>query len=144
MGLQEIWRRLSEWSMFRYLVTGGVLFLIDLAVFLGLKEIETPTPVAQAISRTCGALIGFAGHKLYSFRNRDWKGGRLAAQGTGYTVLTVVNIFFSPAVVTGFEWLLPGRLVLVKVLAEVVMVSETYLVLRWLFRARRGSGEIDG
>ncbi|MFO8071542.1 MAG: GtrA family protein [Polyangia bacterium] len=143
MGPGRIWRRLSDWSAFRYLVTGGVLFVIDLSIFLGLKRLETPTPIAQAISRTTGALIGFAGHKLYSFRNREWKGSRLAAQGTGYTVLTVANIFISPAVVMGFEWLLPGRLVLVKVLAEVVMVTETYLVLSWLFRARRGAGEID-
>lgn len=135
--LRAAWGR----STVRYLFIGGVLFLLDLAAFLALKHLGIGTVPAQVVSRTVGAAAGFAGHKLVSFRNREQGGRALAAQGTSYAVLTVVNILISPLVVVGFEHLLGwAGLPVVKVAAEVVMVTETYLVLRWVFRGRRAPG----
>jgi putative flippase GtrA len=103
---------------------------------LSLKRIGAPTPIAQVISRSVGATVGFAGHKVFSFRNRDQSAKTFAAQGTGYLTITLINIAISPAVVTAVEHFLPGNLPLVKVLAEIVMVTETYFVLRWIFKKK--------
>ena len=130
------WRKLIDGSAIRYLMVGGTLFLVDLATFLCLKKIGTTTLIAQAISRTVGATLGFLGHKVISFRSRDYKTQLVAAQGAGYTISTVLNILISPILVAGLEYAVPGRLILVKVLAEIVMVIETYFVLRWIFRKR--------
>lgn len=128
-------RRLAGGSLPRYLLVGGGLFLVDLAVFLLLKRaFGLPTPIAQGVSRTVGSVTGFAAHKFFTFRNRDTTVTGVATQGSGYVALTVFNILFSPLVVSGVEHLLPGNLVRIKFLAEIILVTETFLVLRFIFR----------
>ncbi len=133
-------------SPVRYLMTGGALFAIDLAVFLTLKHLDASTPLAQVVSRTVGAAVGFVGHKAFSFRNRDRETRAIAVQGGGYLACTILNIIISPFIVTGVELLLPYNLTFVKIVAEVVMVTETYFVLRWVFkiRARQGPDRGEG
>lgn len=124
-------------TVVRYFISGGALFMVDLAVFLTLRLLlEVPSPLAQFCSRTTGATLGFALHKLFTFRNRDRDRTAIVMQGTGYAANTIFTILFSPAVVVFFEYLLPGRLVLVKLLTEAVMICETYLALRFIFKSR--------
>ncbi len=131
--VNNAWRALWSSSPIRYLATGSFLFLIDLAVFMTLKSLGVSTVAAQAVSRTIGATIGFAGHKLFSFKNKEKNAAALTIQGTSYAICTIANIVISPVVVLAFEHLVPTNLILVKVFAEMVMIVETYIVLRWIF-----------
>ncbi len=118
----------------RYLAVGLGLFAVDCAVFFSLKFAGLPIAVAQLVSRSVGAGVGFFGHKYFSFRNTDNESVDLAAQGSGYLGVTVLNILLSPVVVVGLDKLLPVPLLVVKVIAEAFMVIETFLLLNLVFR----------
>jgi putative flippase GtrA len=135
-AVQRLWARVSRHQVVRYLLFGCTLFVLDLAVFLGLTFLSVPIPAAQVISRTTGAAAGFVGHKVFTFRDRDGSTPTIAVQSAGYVACTLINIVLSPIVVTAFAYQLPYNLLIVKILAEIVMVSETYLVLKWVFKKR--------
>ncbi|MBN1382513.1 MAG: GtrA family protein [Deltaproteobacteria bacterium] len=125
-------------SAFRYLFVGGLLFLLDLSVFLTLAEIFSfDIRLAQAISRTAGAVAGFGGHKYISFRTRSVGSFILGIeQGMSYTLLTIINIFISPFIVQLAVHTVGGSLTIGKVVAEMFIVMETYFLLRFVFRKR--------
>ena len=56
--------------IFRYLLTGGVAWLVDVAGFtLCLTSVDMLW--AQVLARASGAAIGFVGHTFVVFRERD-------------------------------------------------------------------------
>lgn len=131
--IRSAWKLIWKLSVFRYLLTGGCLFLIDLTIFLSLKRLGITTPVAQIISRSIGAAVGFVAHKFFSFGSKERTTSILVTQGRGYLICTIINLFISPVLITGFEMLIHSSLVLGKVVIELFMVLETYLILRLIF-----------
>ena len=131
--------RLLEWSFFRYLLTGVGLFFIDLTVFMiCMLILGLDVRLGQIISRTVGATVGFFGHKYFSFRsNRDHSLSLLAFQGSAYTLITVLNILLSPIIVYMAVKATHGELISAKVITEIILVSETYILLRILFVTNR-------
>ena len=135
---------ITLWGRFqgmRYLVIGGMLFLVDLSVFLLLKRLGLPTSLAQLSSRSVGALLGFVAHKRITFRNVDNRSSVLALQGGGYLLATLLTILISPFVVSGIEILIPRQLVVVKIVSEILMVIASYLAMRIVFRSPRAGLE---
>lgn len=132
-----IW--LLEWSFFRYLFTGVGLFLIDLAVFMTCTLIfGLEIWLGQIISRTVGAIVGFFGHKYFSFRSRrEHSHSLLALQGGAYTLITIFNILLSPIVVYMVVEATHGKLISAKIISEIILVCETYILLRILFVTSR-------
>jgi putative flippase GtrA len=128
---------LREASICRYLVVGAALFVIDLMVFMvQVRGIGIDLRIAQLISRTVGATVGFWGHKLITFRDLrtdSVRAGRTARQGLLYVVVIVLNILISPFVLQGVVDLLTKVLPLAKIITEAIIVSETYLLLRLIF-----------
>ena len=136
---QALLRVLADLTFARYLATGFTLFIIDMASFLMcVHTLELSIEVAQVFGRALGAGIGFLAHRFISFRS-DVKPSvfSLTAQGSGYVVLVLLNIAISPFVVRTAVALIGGNLVLGKVIAEVFLVCETYLLLRSLFYSTR-------
>ncbi len=121
----------------RYLAVGVALFVLDFAVFVLLHVgLHVEVGVSQAISRTLGAAAGFVAHRKFTFPARE-RAHSLTGQGAGYVVLTIVNLLLAPLLIELLDWLLNGAGVIAKILTDVVMVLETYLVLKFLFRQRR-------
>lgn len=119
----------------RYLLAGGALFLLDLAVFLALTRLGSfSIPVAQWISRATGATAGFVVHKYFSFSDRRACASRLVAQGWLYGLLTIAGIAISPLVLGTAAELTGCRLVPAKVIAEVVLIAINFFVIRKIFR----------
>ena len=131
-------RRLLEMHAFRYVLTGAVLFLVDLAIFIlcaGILGLDVR--IAQVVSRTTGATAGFFGHKFYSFKSNRTGGVPVwAAEGGAYTLITLFNIAISPFVVYTAIALAGGSLVTGKLIAEMVLVTGTYLLLKAVFATR--------
>jgi putative flippase GtrA len=94
--------------------------------------------IGQIISRTVGATVGFFGHKYFSFRSKgEHSLSLLALQGSGYTLITILNILLSPIIVYVAIKVTHGDLIFAKIIAEIILVSQTYVLLRFLFLASR-------
>lgn len=134
--------RLFQASPLRYLIVGGLLFAVDLAVFLFLHKLLGLGPaLAQLAARGSGAAVGFFAHRHYTFRqalpvSRFGPG----VQGGGYLSLALVTFLLSPIVLVLTLEALGGRAVPAKLITEAVLVTLTYLALRFLFAKDSGSG----
>jgi putative flippase GtrA len=137
--------QLLDLSFFRYLLTGAGLFLIDLAVFMMcVIVLGVDVRLGQIISRTIGAIVGFFGHKYFSFRsNREHSLSLLAFQGSTYTLITIFNILLSPIVLYMAVETTHGELISAKVITEIILVIETYVLLRILFVTARKNNDAN-
>lgn len=152
-SIAEMLKKIFKVKIVRYILTGGVLFLIDYAIFYTLsKKAGLDVRVSQFISRFTGAAIGFIAQKVFVFENRDKRAVAVSVQGGLYLGLTIFNIFLSGFLVNWLEGLLlpvlqnasapswfnfivrDWRIFTVKVINEVIMVTETYIVLNLIFR----------
>ncbi|MDS4022451.1 MAG: GtrA family protein [Candidatus Competibacter sp.] len=134
----KVFDRIGTFS--RYLVTGGLLFLIDLAVFLALVRLGGFEPaLAQPIGRATGAIAGFFGHRYITFfQNRDNPRHDIVVQGSGYLAVSVAMLLITPFVLLFFLYISGGDLVAAKVLTEIFAVIAVYLSLRFVFAAKEG------
>jgi len=130
-------RRLLRLTIFRYLLVGGTLFLIDLTIVYALAAAGMHPGWAQLIGRGTGALLGFLGHRLITFRDTEslW-GFSLGAQGFGYLLVAITTLVVSPFVLLACLKLTLGQLVLAKIITEVILVSGMYIMLRIVFLKR--------
>ena len=127
----------------RFVLVGGVLFAIDLVVFMALVSgIDLAVGWAQVVSVTVRTAVGFVLHKWFTFRgDTDDSVSTTAKQGVAYLVQGAVNVPISAAVVIGCVWLLGGWALGGKVLSEFVMVAEVYLLYRFFVYGSRWFGK---
>lgn len=135
-------RRCTQYTAVRYLIVGGGLFGLDLLVFLTLTAAFGVGPaLAQMAARGVGAGVGFIGHRYYSFNQLGVKpGGSAVMQGGCYLFVFLATFLLSPLVVVGMLDLLGGRVVLAKIMSEVVLVLISYTAMRFVFSNSRGQG----
>lgn len=123
----------------KYLLSGGLLFLLDLATVMALVELfSMSAPAAQPFGRTVGAVSGYFLHKWFTFGI----GGRARApmsrsETVGYLMIFGFTLIVSPGILYLALELASGHLVAAKVLTEVVLVITNFLAMRALFFARR-------
>ncbi len=114
---------------FRYLVTGGVGWLVDLAVFtffLPLAGIVS----AQLAARIAGAIVAFLGHKLFVFRALDRSPTALATQTLGYAALWALAYILSAAALVILIGHLNWNIIAAKIVVEVGIVFMNYTVMK--------------
>lgn len=131
--------RLWDRQQVRYLVVGTLLFLLGALITLVLAgPLGMDVRLAEGTSRIVGAIVGFVGHKLVTFR-RPGTSSRMttAAQGVSYAVVTVVNTLVAPWVLYGLHVGLELWLPAAKLISDAVMVVESYVLLSLVF-ARKG------
>lgn len=115
----------------RYLMTGGVAWLADLAVFtttftaLGIVA-------AQFLARTTGAVVAFLGHKLFVFEEKDVQPATIARQGLRYAALWVWSYAVSTLALIGLIERAGLNAVAAKVIVEAGIVVMNYLVMKTL------------
>lgn len=126
-------------SSVRYLLAGGFLFVLDFVVYIALaRGLGLDPGIAQFVSRSTGAITGFFLHRNFSFSTRGAaRSISVASQGVGYTLATIGNLLVSPFLVHWSVEALGGRIALGKLAVDIFLVLETYLVMRFLFRAER-------
>ena len=120
----------------RFGITGGGLFLLDLAIFLGLVDI-IGVAWAQFTSVMVRSVVGFFAHKWFTFRGDTADTvAATAGQTVAYILQGVLNVPLSTAVVVGCVWLLGGWELGGKLLGEVVMLVEVFLLYRFVVYGR--------
>ncbi|HOJ63125.1 MAG TPA: GtrA family protein [Spirochaetota bacterium] len=119
----------------RYLINGAFLFVIDFIIFYFFnKIIGFKVYFCQAISRTCSAFIGFWTHKYFVFKNKENDLLKFSLQGILFIGLIFFNIFFSSFVVYFLYYIIKVKnILLLKILTETIVVTESYLSLNLIF-----------
>lgn len=135
-------KRVLSSEGFRFLVSGGSLFLLDFTVFVVCRKVLGIEVVwAELIARSVGAATGFLLHKFFTFaRPKGASAMSAQVQGVGYFATTAFNLLFSPFFISWLVlWMHPYELS-AKMLGSGLLACETFLVFRYIFR---GSKELN-
>jgi len=124
----------------RYLLVGVSLAALDVSIYLALVAGGMPQPIAQIISRVTGAIAGFLAHRLFTFPSDERAMGD-ATQGAGYSALIVWGVLLGPAMVVSCTWLLGGWIFGGKILSDILLAAQNFLILRWVFRAPKSDDD---
>lgn len=120
--------RASRQSPIRYLLAGGLLFLIDFAVTRTLYvELRQPLELAQWAGRLAGAGAGYWVHRLFTFQVAGQLIGRAKLR---YWLVAAGLWVVSPLLLKVAINAIPDNLFLAKIAIECVLVSASYLLLR--------------
>jgi putative flippase GtrA len=120
----------------RYLLIGGIAWVIDVAVFVACVA-DLGIVKAQLIARIIGALVSFAGHKLFVFAEMDTKPSTVARQAAAYGALWILSYLLSTLGLVGLIDYAGINSLPSKVIVEAGVVGINYLVMqRLIFRSR--------
>ena len=138
MGVNGMVRQAMNVRVLRYLIVGGLLFLIDLGVVYTLViGMDMGPGIAQLFGRTTGAVTGFFLHRNFTFRSPtdEYRIGAVG-QGSGYILLGIATIMISPFILLVMLDIFSQQLVVAKVFTEVVIVAGNFIAMRLVFRHR--------
>ncbi len=128
-------------TFLRFVLTGGLLFLVDFSVVLALVlQLNLHPALAQFIGRSCGSVLGYFLHQWFTFPISEVNTERPLSAGwrrTGYIALTVVAITISPAVLMAFLTIFNGWLALAKVFTDGAMIVLTFFAMKTLFQSSK-------
>jgi putative flippase GtrA len=127
-------RHLLSSKFFRYLISGSILFVIDVTVFLICrKAFEIEVFWSELFARTAGASVGFVLHKFFTFTNTssamDGK-----KQGAGYLATVGCNLAFAPFLVSWLVGVVHPYELMGKIMGSVLLAFETFIIYRYIFR----------
>ena len=131
-------RRILENEVSRFVLSGGSLFVLDLATFLLCRKVlGIDVAWAEFLARFTGASTGFVVHKFFTFANAKGSSAMSTkTQGVGYTATTVFNLMLSPFLVSFLVWMLDPYELMGKALGSALLACETFLVFRFVFREK--------
>jgi len=129
-------RRLLSSQLFRFLLSGGTLFVIDLAAFIICRKVfGIDVFWSEFIARVTGAATGFVLHKFFTFANPKGESAVGARkQGAGYVATVSFNLVFGPFLVSWLVVLLHPYELMAKILGSVLLAFETFIIYRFIFR----------
>ena len=97
--MRSIYSRLLNKTGFRYLLVGGLAYVVEMAALYGLKIGGLSDVLAVAISFWLGLLFSFFAQKLITFKNTDRTSKGVSKQLGGYMGLVIFNYLFTLAFV---------------------------------------------
>jgi putative flippase GtrA len=117
--------------VFRYLIIGGVAWLVDITVFtLSLNAVGTIS--AQLYARTLGATVAFIGHKFLVFRESDIRPTTIVNQAFRYIALWLLSFTISTLALVGLIDCIGAHALTAKVGVEIGIVAMNFLLMRSL------------
>ena len=124
-----------QWSVARYLLVGGGLFVLDYSIAHALYFWANQSlSIAQLSGRLVGAVVGYFLHRAYTFQIDALVGSSIVR----YWFLTIVLWIASPALVSGIYICLPEiplKFFMAKVFSEILLVITSYwLMHRFIFK----------
>lgn len=122
----------------RYLLSGGVAWLVDLGVFT-LCLASGGIAIAQFAARTAGAIVAFIGHKFFVFRAREYRPRILARQSLYFAMLWLFSYVSSTLALIGLIDVLRWNVVVSKIVVEVGVITVNYTVMKSYIFQRTGN-----
>jgi putative flippase GtrA len=129
-------RLLKESSFFRYVFMGGLTYVIDIAVLIGLYAgLHTSRALAASASFWTGLLFSFMLQKFVAFQDYRKEVKAISQQALSYGVLIAFNYVLTVFIVDQF----PGRdIVYSRTLAVAITTIWNYFIYkRLVFREPR-------
>ncbi|MEJ2400134.1 MAG: GtrA family protein [Xanthomonadales bacterium] len=125
----------------RYLLSGGVAWLVDLGVFTLCLPIGG-IAVAQFAARTVGAVVAFVGHKVFVFRAHEFRPRLVMRQSLHFAALWLFSYVSSTLALIGLIDLMEWNVVVSKVVVEAGIILVNYTVMKSLiFRRSEAKGD---
>lgn len=115
----------------RYLMVGITAWVIDFAVFVVCHSI-VGIVWAQTAARVSGALVAFAGHKVFVYKNRNFARRALGKQFLSYLLLWVFSYLLSIGCIILFIDVLGLEPVAAKLVTEIILVGINYITMKRL------------
>lgn len=88
-------KQISSNTLFRYILTGGVSFFIEIACLLLLIRAGTSPLLAVGISFWIGLVTAFVLQKIITFQNKERRSRHIAWQTSTYILLVLINYLFT-------------------------------------------------
>ncbi len=112
----------------RYLLVGGVAWLVDIVIFMLLWPLAGVL-TAQILARLLGAIAGFFGHKLWVFERATLNLSVVARQGLAYSAMWLSSLLVSLILLVTLTTGLGLKPFTAKILAEGVVLILNFAVL---------------
>lgn len=112
----------------RYLLVGGLAWLLDVAVF-ALCVGGIGVAPAQLCARVGGAVFAFFGHRVFVFRATDGRPATIASQAVRYATLWLLSFAVSTLALIGLIDHAGVHALTAKLGVEIGVVAMNYLVL---------------
>ena len=124
----------------RYLLSGGVAWLFDFAVFT-LCLPGGGIVLAQLAARITGAAVSFIGHKVFVFHARDYHPGTVARQTFYFVLLWLFSYVTSTLMLVGLIDKMQWNVLAAKVVVEIIVLSVNYRVMKsFIFHVAENKG----
>ena len=130
-GMLDMLReKLKQSSFFRYVFVGGITFVFDIAILVGMYDgLHTSRALAASASFWSGLLLSFLLQKLVAFQDYQKEVKAISKQALSYGILVTFNYFLTVFVVNLF----PGRdIVYSRTLALAITTIWNYLIYKKL------------
>ena len=117
----------------RYLIVGGIAFLIEMGALFVLHNVLKLSPVTSvAISFWVGFAVAFILQKMVTFKNYQKSAKALAKQLVFYSILVAWNYIFSLAVVA----LLSPRFSVftIRTCTILIVICWNFLIYKFIFK----------
>ena len=134
-GLQAVSERLFKSQniiaqAMRYCLSGGLIYLIDLLVFLLLHYVLFLEPYsANIVAKLTGAVSGFFLHRTFTFSVASGKPGR--AQMVRYAGLWLVNVTAANAFLYGALSALAMPVFWGKIISDILVILMSFIVSKY-------------
>jgi putative flippase GtrA len=137
-GLVGAWRRLAQSSLVRYVLVGGLSFIVDFGlVWLLHVAAGWPLWIATGCAFVASFAVNYTLQRLFSFSSRAPHGGALVRYSilvAANTVLTVAIVTILDTTIVGWGW---G-----KVIATILTTVGNYFAYRlWIFPPHRNNAK---
>jgi putative flippase GtrA len=115
-------------SLFRYIFVGGIAYIVDIAVLIGLYEgVHTSRALAAAVSFWAGLIVSFIMQKFVAFHDYQKELKAISRQAVWYGLLIAFNYTLTIIIVSLF----PGRdIIYSRTLAVALTTLWNYLIYR--------------
>lgn len=133
LPLHLLRRILAQPAAGRYLVVGGSVYLLELAVIVLAEHAGLSTVWAVSLSYSIGVIVSFLLQKLFTFRDRRMHHRIVAGQAVAVGLLLVWNYAFTMGMVALLDKVLPG--VVIRTIAlGITTIWNFYLYKTRIFR----------
>jgi len=123
----------------RYVIVGGVAFLIEMgALFVLRSTMQLDSILAVAISFWVGFVAAFLLQKYVAFQHKDARPKVLARQLAFYSLLVAWNYIFTLAVAHYFANV--ASIFVLRTVVILIVTTWNFAVYRWVFK-EQGEGD---